>query len=302
VIRYAGALRMSRSWIARLTCLALLGLAADTVEGQTVTHLRDSVYPAARVKAQFERGHSVSRLRHVGTQWVVVMPQVSGSIVSDTVFPLEAIQTRWKDFAITDVTYAHPWWVAAMTRGTTLHEQRYVSADTFPRDFIAQGWQDRRHITSVAYGKGRYVVVMSKGTGYRTQRWALRDSLPVSWIKEVWNEGYHVTGLTHINGRWFVVASLEKFRPQQYAYARRWPRYTVDSLVAVGYEVTDAAYGDSTYFVILTRYGDDRPMMSPRQNPPAEHETSDAQWLRSPFDGGKPVVVLTPERPRIATQ
>lgn len=248
-------------------CLLLapfLVLNANTVKGQTVAHLRDTVYPGSRVKALFERGRSVSRLRHVGTQWVVVMPEIGGSLVSDTVFPRDAIQERWNQFTITDVTYAHPWWVVAMTRGTTLHEQRYVSADTFPKDFIARGWEERRHITSVAFGKGRYAVVMSKGTGYRTQRWVFRDSLPVSWIKEVWNEGYHVTGLTHVNGRWFVVASVEKFRPQQYAYAYRWPHHTVDSLIAVGYEVTDAAYGDSVYFVVLTRFGDDRPMTSPR--------------------------------------
>jgi hypothetical protein len=256
--------------------LSLLVLTANAVKGQTIAHVRDSVYPGARVKALFERGRSVSRLRHVGTQWVVVMPEISGSLVSDTLFPHDAIQERWKQFAITDVTYAQPWWVAAMTRGTTLHEQRYVSADTFPKDFIERGWEERRHITSVAFGKGRYVVVMSKGTGYRTQRWVIRDSLPVSWIKDVWNEGYHVTGLTHVNGRWFVVASGEKFRPQQYAYAYRWPHHTVDSLVEVGYEVTDAAYGDSTYFVILTRYGDDRPMMSPRNNQPADNRSSEA--------------------------
>lgn len=255
----------SQARIARLLGLSLM-LTANTVKGQTVAHVRDSVYPGARVKALFERGRSVSRLRRVGTEWIVVMPETSGSLVSDTVFPLDAIQQRWKELAITDVTYAQPWWVAALTRGTTLHEQRYVSADTLPKDFIARGWEERRHITSVAFGKGRYVVVMSKGTGYSTQRWVLRDSLPVSWIKEVWNQGYHVTSLTHVNGRWFVVASLDKFRPQQYAYAHRWPHYTVDSLVAVGYEVTDAAYGDSTYFVVLTRYGDDRPMMSPRAN------------------------------------
>ena len=261
--------------IARMLGLLLLALSADTVSGQTVTHVRDSVYPGARVKAEFERGRSISRLRHVGTEWVVVMPEVTGSLAADTIFPHEEIQKRWTEFAITDVTYARPWWVAALTPGTTLHEQRYVSADTLPKDFIARGWEERRHITSVAFGKGRYVVVMSKGTGYRTQRWVIRDSIPVSWIKEVWNEGYHVTGLTHINGRWFVVASLEKFRPQQYAYASRWPRHTVDSLVAVGYEVTDAAYGDNVYFVVLTRYGDDRPMMSPRNDHPAENRSSE---------------------------
>jgi hypothetical protein len=223
------------------------------------------------VKALFQQGRSVSRVRHLGTEWVVVMPELSGSLVADTVFPHEAIQARWKEFALTDVTFARPWWVATLTRGTTLHEQRYVSADTLPKDFIARGWEERRHITSVAFGKGRYVVVMSKGTGYRTQRWVLRDSLPVSWIKDVWNDGYYVTGLTHVNGRWFVVASMEKFRPQQYAYAYRWPQNTVDSLLRVGYEVTDAAYGDSVYFVVLTRYGDDRPMMAPRNDQPPEN-------------------------------
>jgi hypothetical protein len=261
--------------IARLLALSLLVLTANTVGGQTVAHLRDSVYPGARVKALFESGRSVSRMRHVGTQWVVVMPEITGSLVSDTNFPQDAIQKRWNEFAITDVTYARPWWVAVLTRGTTLHEQRYVSADTFPRDFIARGWEERRHITSVAFGKGRYVVVMSKGTGYRTQRWVIRDSLPVSWIKEVWNEGYHVTSLTHVNGRWFVVASVDKFRPQQYAYAHRWPHHTVDSLLQVGYEVTDAAHGDDVYFVVLTRYGDDRPMMRPRNTPPPENRSSE---------------------------
>lgn len=261
--------------IAALLGLSLLVLTAHTIEGQTIAHLRDSAYPGARVKALFERGRSVSRLRHVGTEWVVVMPELSGSLVADTEFPHDAIQARWKEFAITDVTYAQPWWMAALTRGTTLHEQRYVSADTFPKDFIARGWEEGRHITSVAFGKGRYVVVMSKGTGYRRQLWAIRDSLPVSWIKEVWNEGYHVTGLTHVNGRWLVVASVEKFRAQQYAYAYRWPHHTVDSLLAVGYEVTDAAYGDSVYFVVLTRYGDDRPMMSPRTSQPPESRSSE---------------------------
>jgi hypothetical protein len=77
-----------------------------------------------------------------------------------------------------------------------------------------------------------------------------------------------------------VVASLEKFRPQQYAYAYRWPHHTVDSLVQVGYEVTDAAYGDSVYFVVLTNYGADRPMMSPRSDEPEDDRTSETPGPR----------------------
>jgi hypothetical protein len=109
---------------------------------------------------------------------------------------------------------------------------------------------------------------MSKGAGYRRQRWVLRDSLPVAWIKDAWNQGYVITSLIHANGRWVVVASLEKPRPQQRLYASRWPQFAVDSLIDAGYEVTDAAYGDNVYFVILTQFGNDRPMMSPRTPQP----------------------------------
>lgn len=145
-------------------------------------------------------------------------------------------------------------WAVVMTEGTGYSRQSWHTRDEFPKDPIAEKWDEDYHITELVCSGGLWAVVMTQGTGFTTQSWATRSEFPSDAIEEKWDEDFYITDLAYCNGTWAVVMTKGTgFTNQSWHAREEFPQEPISEKWDQDYHITELVYGDGQWAVVMTK-------------------------------------------------
>lgn len=157
-------------------------------------------------------------------------------------------------YSISELTFGNGQWAVAMSQGTGRNSELWRTGEVFPKDKIAEAWDDDYYITNASYGEGHWAVSMSQGTGYTSQRWRTRTEFPQDEIKDGWDNGFSITELTYGNGTWALVMSKGTgYGPQRWRTRTEYPEKEIKEGWDEGFRITSLNYGNGVWALVMTK-------------------------------------------------
>lgn len=191
-------------------------------------------------------------------------------------------------------------WRVIMEAETGYEEQNWLTNATWPKDDVAQLWNEGKDITDVSYGNGVWLVTMSSNTGFTDQSWNRTAAWPEEWLAENWRSGKMITEVAYGDGQWLLVTSENsKYKAQKYIVSKEWPKEKLEELwKSTDYKISSMAYGQGHWVIVISQYKSGNPAQRIRAGAEFPKEEIAESWdagfrITSVVYGDEWVVVLT---------
>jgi hypothetical protein len=139
------------------------------------------------------------------------------------------------------------------------YDQRYVSFDYFPKDFILEQWSEGKTITSFNYESGKWYFVFSKLGKYSRESYSLKYDFPEDWIYEKRQDGYNCTSITFGDKKWIVVMSKPENSEDRLTFesVKKGSINDITEFIeykwGYGYFITHVAFGNGEWVVVMAK-------------------------------------------------
>jgi len=144
--------------------------------------------------------------------------------------------------------------IAVASQNTYFKNQRWITSEEFPHDYIKEQWGKGFFITGIQNYYGFWTLVLSKAAPFKQQTYITDTNFPQKLIDEKLNDGYFVSNLCYNDSIWAVImTSGLEYENQKLFYTRSYPTDEIHMGRDEGYNISRLQYANGIWILVLTK-------------------------------------------------